>query len=284
MKEFGKIFEFRSGGSSSLPLISRFALGLIRGTIKTIGKILHGKKWEDFLTSLGDFLFPDGTVTLPRTRYENLKREKWDLFKERDSLKSDLEKTKTEWEKLRENFQKLQGELEKKQQEITNLEKTRKTLSLEVEKWKTNIEEISREKENLRSEAKELEKKNQNLTERVQTLEKKLAENSLKNKINLILKDLLPRMEFLGESLEIIADHLERENGFPSALETLREIHFNGGAMKGQRVESAKGWKERHVGKALRLYFKFTSQGKIGVLLSFKNNQRQDIEYLKQSG
>lgn len=92
---------------------------------------------------------------------------------------------------------------------------------------------------------------------------------------------LLPEIHLLNDSLEIITEELK------SSIPVLRELHSlcrNPAEIKGERVEGAPQWKERHFSTGQkddgRLYYR--NDGITWhVLISFKGSQKQDINYLR---
>jgi hypothetical protein len=96
-----------------------------------------------------------------------------------------------------------------------------------------------------------------------------------------VLQVLLPEVDFLRDSLDVITRELE---SFGPVLRELRSIASAAADHKAERVEGVSHWKERrfHTGQKHdgRLYFR-KDDGSWVVLVSFKDSQRQDIEYLK---
>lgn len=89
------------------------------------------------------------------------------------------------------------------------------------------------------------------------------------------LSILLPDIEFLGGSF----DTLWREMQNPtSVLRDLTKL----GQLKAKRVRRADEWLERHIGSEWRLYFRRCEDAKYQVLISHKNTQEADIDWLKR--
>lgn len=89
------------------------------------------------------------------------------------------------------------------------------------------------------------------------------------------LSILLPDIEFLGGSF----DTLWREMQDPiDVLQDLTKL----AQLKAKRVRGADEWLERHIGSEWRLYFRKCEDSKYQVLISHKNTQEADIDWLKR--
>jgi len=84
---------------------------------------------------------------------------------------------------------------------------------------------------------------------------------------------LLPSIEFLGGTM----DTLWREMQNP--IRTLEQLSILG-QLKAKRVQKTKDWLERHIEGDWRLYFRKSEDSKYQVLISHKNTQEADIEWL----
>jgi hypothetical protein len=93
---------------------------------------------------------------------------------------------------------------------------------------------------------------------------------------------LLPDVQLLQNSLAVITQELE---SYEPILRELRSLCSNPAEVKGERVEGAPQWRERRFSTGQkhdgRLYFR-RDGAKWLALVSFKDCQEQDIEYLKR--
>lgn len=92
---------------------------------------------------------------------------------------------------------------------------------------------------------------------------------------------LLPNVEFLKDSVDLIAARLENPQ---PVINIIRQIVFE--KQKGTDVEAAKGWQEMRFrtgqDRSGRIYFKPFGKGAYKILVSFKENQKHDINYMKK--
>jgi hypothetical protein len=109
--------------------------------------------------------------------------------------------------------------------------------------------------------------------------EQALREN-LEREVELI-EALLPNIEFLRDSRDVLKDRLKSRR---SALIVLRELSVRGELIKGTRVEAARDWLERHFNTGDRpngrIYYRYSGE-RCSVLISFKADQTADIRYLQ---
>ncbi len=89
-----------------------------------------------------------------------------------------------------------------------------------------------------------------------------------------ILELLLPQVQFLGGSI----DTLWREMQNPLAI--LEKLTDLGRLIEAKRVHKAPAWRETHVERDWRLYFRKSEGTNYQVLISHKNNQEVDIQWL----
>ena len=103
-----------------------------------------------------------------------------------------------------------------------------------------------------------------------------------KRGLDIILKTLLPRLVLLRDSLDVMERELE---SYEPVLRELRVLCWTPSEVRAERVESAPEWKERHFSTGQkdvgRLYFR-QGDGTWMVLVSFKQYQARDVQYLKQ--
>jgi len=91
---------------------------------------------------------------------------------------------------------------------------------------------------------------------------------------------LLPNVTFLKDSIEIIAARLAEPR---PVLETIHQIVYK--KRNGKNVEAATDWQELHFRTGQdhsgRIYFKPFGEDQYKILVSFKESQKQDINYIK---
>lgn len=102
------------------------------------------------------------------------------------------------------------------------------------------------------------------------------------SEIGELLAVLLPNLHFRRNSLEVMTDILQ---SYLPVLRKLRGLSTNPGGFKGEGVRSAPPWKEAYFntgsGADGRLYFMEDTDGTYRVLVSRKDSQKRDIEYMK---
>jgi hypothetical protein len=106
--------------------------------------------------------------------------------------------------------------------------------------------------------------------------------NSPRRDLVNVIRILLPDVHFLRDSLDVITQELE---SFEPVLRKLRNLCSDHVNVKGERVEGTGKWKERHfsTGQKNDGRFYFTNDGSTWrVLVSFKDSQKRDIDYLKR--
>ncbi len=103
-----------------------------------------------------------------------------------------------------------------------------------------------------------------------------------KRPLDTVIATLLPGIHLLRDSLDVI----ERELESPvPVLRELRQLCWEPSAVRGERVQNAAEWREKHFATGQkndgRLYFRH-EDGAWSVLVSFKQYQERDIEYLRR--
>lgn len=93
-----------------------------------------------------------------------------------------------------------------------------------------------------------------------------------------VLRILLPNVEFMRDSLEILTT--EAQNREPT-LQLLQQVCYDPAAVRAKRVESVPDFLERHVSGDGRLYFRRGPGSRIEVLVSNKDSQPRDLRYLR---
>jgi hypothetical protein len=97
-----------------------------------------------------------------------------------------------------------------------------------------------------------------------------------------VIATLLPRIRLLRDSLDVVERELE--SPLP-VLRELRQLCWEPSAVRGERVENALEWREKHFATGQksdgRIYFRH-ADGAYHVLVSFKDCQERDIGYLRR--
>lgn len=117
--------------------------------------------------------------------------------------------------------------------------------------------------------------------ERVAKLSTRQRRSSQRRELGDAISVLLPDVRLLRDSLDVITQELE---SFEPVLHELRNLCIAPASVKWERVEGAPQWKERRFSTGQRhdgrVYFRNHGSTWL-VLVSFKDSQKQDIEYLK---
>lgn len=115
----------------------------------------------------------------------------------------------------------------------------------------------------------------------VRQIERKLR-SQWKEEVRQLVQILLPSVEFLRDSLDVATIEYASYLNVLRAISVLVHDPLN---VRGERVESANGWKEIHCSTGQkndgRIYFKLDNSVWL-VLISFKQSQKKDMEYLKR--
>lgn len=104
--------------------------------------------------------------------------------------------------------------------------------------------------------------------------------DSRKDELSAAIRILLPDVRLLRDSLDVIVQEVE---SCEPILQELQRLSRAPGDVRGERVEAAPRWKERHFRTGQRddgrLYYT-QRDGTWMALVSFKNSQARDVEYL----
>jgi len=139
-----------------------------------------------------------------------------------------------------------------------------------------------------------VEKENRVLQDLISSLQTKIADleqaaklspqqsrRSQRRELGTAISILLPDIHFLRDSLDVITQELE---SFEPVLLELYSLCSAPVDVKGERVGGAPPWRERHfsTGQKHDGRFYFRNDGDTWhILISFKNSQKRDIDYLK---
>lgn len=207
-----------------------------------------------------------------RIAYERSQRELQNYqqrLNDLEQLLSQIQKaalTPEDVDKIRQHYeqtiQQLKQELQNRRQE---LEDYHRTFDSENQELRNRLAIVEEEKRQLEAQIHELRRA------QPQELEKGNAEYLFRE----LLGFFLPQIEFLDGSL----DTLWREMRDP--LDVLRDL-TRLGELKARRVRKAEDWLERHIDSKWRLYFRKCEDSKWQVLISHKNTQDTDINWLSR--
>ncbi len=133
-----------------------------------------------------------------------------------------------------------------------------------------------------------LEQEKDVLNNRISDLEREVKRShpqrrySPRHDLGSVIRILLPDIHFLRDSLDVITQELQ---SFELVLGKLRDLCRDHVNVKGERVEGTGKWKEGHfsTGQKNDGRFYFTKDDSTWrVLVSFKDSQKRDIDYLKR--
>lgn len=156
---------------------------------------------------------------------------------------------------------------------------------IDANKW---IAEFDDENLRLRSENSNLRNENTNLKSRTLELERALNSSvrhrrpSRRHELDAIIDTLVSGIVLIRDSLDVMERELE---SCGPVLRELRTLCWEPSAVRGERVQSAPEWRETHFSTGQqddgRLYFRHRD-GTWMALVSFKQCQQRDVEYLKR--
>jgi uncharacterized protein YoxC len=217
-----------------------------------------------------DFFFKVLGVESETKKIERLKNWHNKLLEDMDEIEeknNKLEQDKLRLSKESEEYQGIAGDFDKENQmlkrKIQEYEIEIKILNGKLEKQEKESEICEAEKEIDRSESQ---------PQRI---------DRIKNDILHTINALLPNISFIKKS----EDHLINEvEDLTQPLRKLWQLSYDPANLKAPRFKSTKKFKELHFGADGRIYFREQKQanGKTEVLISFKQNQEQDEDYLKK--
>lgn len=144
-----------------------------------------------------------------------------------------------------------------------------------------NLKERIRQKDaEIESLKYQLEQKQEALDsqKRAQRIQESTAFDIVKE-VRQIITSLLPNVEFLRDSLEFLSSMALNKN---QALSLLQEIRYSPEKVKAKKFESTPGFRELHFGGDGRIYFRTDNNKRILVLVSNKDQQKEDERYLKK--
>lgn len=212
---------------------------------------------------------------LERVRKKNreLLEEQANIELSAEQRKSQVEQLEIEVSLLREERERLSREIQQNQEYIGEFSADFDAQEQELRILQQQYESVCAERNNLRLELSEAKGSSDSAGERrLSSAEVLTAE---------IFKSLMPDVEFLKDSLEIIAARLANPQ---PVLEIIRKVVFE--KRTSGNVESANGWMEMHFSTGQddsgRIYFRPEREGRYKILVSFKENQKPDIAYIKK--
>ncbi|MER3544348.1 MAG: hypothetical protein C4311_07015 [Chloroflexota bacterium] len=260
------------------------------------------------IEEISAFLEAAGEKRGPGIKEPEIKDKTAELEKELEKQKGISERLAKRLGEIRVAYERVQQELQNYQERVSTLEQllsqqtalaedTRQYYELAIQKLSQDNQRLNQE---LQNRLRELDEYLRNFEPEKQELENRLAivekENrQLKAQIHELrsaqpqelesgnaeylfrelLRFFLPQVEFLDGSL----DTLWREMRDP--LGVLRDL-TRPGELKAKRVRKAEDWLERHIDSKWRLYFRKCEDSKWQVLISHKNTQNTDINWLSR--
>ncbi|MGQ9814669.1 MAG: hypothetical protein ACUVR3_05895, partial [Candidatus Roseilinea sp.] len=168
-------------------------------------------------------------------------------------LRQELSEKQTELDSWITNFE---PEIHERDQKIT-------ALHSQILEFQNQIAVLKEEKERLIVQYRDAQ------ATRAIELERENPEYLFREMLNI----LLPNIEFLSGTLDILWREMQNPVRTLEQLTTL-------GQLKAKRVQKTKDWLERHIEGDWRLYFRKSEDSKYQVLISHKNTQEADIEWL----
>lgn len=120
------------------------------------------------------------------------------------------------------------------------------------------------------------------LEEELRCVERRIKNAARRGEAEKVIQILLPNVEFLRNSIDVITRELK---SYEPVLRTLYSIAIHQDYGQAKAVKGAPGWKELRFNTGQsnggRLYFRSETDRYL-TLISFKNYQKQDIEYLRK--
>lgn len=233
------------------------------------------------------------TIEVPETDLKQLEEKVKAQEEEIRRLKAELEEKEHQYQNAAQHSEFLRKENQRLQQQIRDLESRLKLKQIQetslnsedVDQIRQDYEETPQERDrqitDLRNKLAICEEEKREYIEQLQEMRATRQVEPDKGNPEYLFREMLsiflPRIEFLGGSL----DTLWREMQNP--ITVLRKLHhlpkLKG---KAKRVRSANEWLEIHISREWRLYFRKCEDSKYQVLLSHKNTQKADIDWLKR--
>lgn len=158
-------------------------------------------------------------------------------------------------------------------------EKASKELDEFMSSFDSENKDLKIQRSNLQEVIQKINEENNLLRSNISDLER-CKSNKWNNEIIQIFQELLPNVELMRDSVDVITHEVKN---YQQVLRLLHTISTYPEQLKGVKVESAKGWFERHFSTGEkddgRIYYK-QEGSKWLVLISFKNSQSHDIQWL----
>ena len=184
-----------------------------------------------------------------------------------DQLRQDYEET----------IQRLKQELERKESE---LDSWISNFDPEIQERERKIAALENQLRDLQNGLAVAEEEKKRLIDQFQAVRATRAVELEKGNPEYLFREmlalLLPNIEFLGGSLDTLWREMQDPIGVLRDLTRLCDPE-----LKAKRVRSAKEWMERHIEGEWRLYYRKCEDSRYQVLISHKNTQEADIEWLK---
>jgi hypothetical protein len=203
------------------------------------------------------------------------------------ALQDELAQMEKVWRETEASLDELKGKLKDTDSlKLTNAELENLWKESEGSKAEAlrQFEQLRGEQDRLRKERDSLRQENTSLQEETGRLRSgKSRRRQYEERVALLLRSLLPNLEFVGDSVANIAFDVRDPEG---ALVLLRRLSVTMEPLKSERVDVAGDWLEAKYndgkGEGRLYYRKATRDGKYVVLVSVKQNQPQDIKNLRR--
>lgn len=187
-----------------------------------------------------------------RSQARQLEQEVQLLREERESLKSEVQSS-------REFVDQFSADFDEREKALNILQQ--------------QYESVCAERDSLRQQVSEVSELPDSLGER--------RTSSAEQLICDMFKGIMPDVEFLKGSIELIATYLADP---AVAIQRIRQVVFD--KQNGTSVRAAKGWSEMRFSTGQddsgRIYFRRIKECGYQILVSLKENQEHDIDYLKR--
>jgi DNA repair exonuclease SbcCD ATPase subunit len=173
-------------------------------------------------------------------------------------------------------IQSLKQELERKESELTSWISD---FGPEIQEREQRIADLENQLLDLRNKIAVAEEEKKRLIDQFQerraTREVELEKGNPEYLFREMLALLLPNVEFLAGSFDTLWREMQDPIGVLRDLTGLAEL-------KAKRVRRAEEWMERHIEGEWRLYYRKCEDSRYQVLISHKNAQEADIDWLRR--
>ncbi len=176
----------------------------------------------------------------------------------------------------------LETELQETQRHLAAIKAENAELRAQNRDLKQQIAQTSAELCEMRNMFQPLKKRADDLERDLQS--KKKALKSAMEGMEAWIRELCPNLTLMRDSADVLITELQDRG---PALRLLRELAKDRRALRGERVERARQWRELRFSTGQdntgRLYYSEGNDGSVRVLISFKSEQERDIKYLAKN-